>query len=149
MSQVSGGNKEDCQTASQADGTEIREDINEVEAEILGDTITSTIQGNVLRIGFVNINRFPASTSHPKNKQILNIINKSKISIIGMAEANWNWNKLKERDKWHNRIRDWWETQRIILAFNTKDNIITSDFQQMYYPRIWRMYIGIVRLLEK
>jgi hypothetical protein len=130
MSQVGGGIEEDCQPALQAKGTEtIREDINEVEAEIFGDTITSKIQGNVLRIGFLNINGFPASTSHPKNKQILIIINQYRINIIGMAETNRNWNRLKEKDKWQNRTRGWWETQRTVLAFNTRDSILASDFQ--------------------
>lgn len=100
-----------------------------MEAEIFGDNITGTIQKHMLRIGFVNINGFPASADHPKNNQILNIINQLKISIIGMAETNRNWSRLKESDKWQSRTRGWWETQRTIMAYNTKDSVITSDFQ--------------------
>jgi hypothetical protein len=121
--------EEDCHTTPNTEETErTRDDISETEVEYFGDQISGHISSNILRIGFININGFPVSAQDPKNKQILNIINKTKLSIIGMVETNRCWHKLSEKDKWQDRTRGWWETQQTILAYNHTENI-SSDFQ--------------------
>jgi hypothetical protein len=126
------GGQEDCHSTVGQDSIAARTeriDVTTPEVEIFGDRMTRTITGNTLRIGFININGIPASSQHPKNHELLNSINTSKLSIVGLAETNRCWHKLKDKDKWQERTRGWWETQNSVLSYNTKDGEISSEFQ--------------------
>ncbi len=124
------GGEEDCQTTSEAQIIEDeRIDITNTEVEIFGDAIAGNKTRNTLRIGFININGIPSSAHHPKNKELLNSINSTKLSIIGLAETNRCWHKMRIQDKWQERTRGWWETQRTALSYNTKDNELATEFQ--------------------
>jgi hypothetical protein len=121
--------EDDCNSNTQAEEPiGIREDITVAELEYLGDNMKSKSR-NTLRIGFININGVPESSNHHKNKQILNIINDSNIDILGMSELNRCWHKLRISDRWQERTRGWWETQKTVLAYNLNDNELSSDFQ--------------------
>jgi hypothetical protein len=110
----------------ESDSTRI--DIDRESNEHFGDQIKIK-QDQTIRIGFININGLPMTTDNPKNKIIYNSITNKQINIIGLAETNRCWHKLKEKDKWKNRTRGWWESSHSTFGYNTRDGDIATTFQ--------------------
>jgi hypothetical protein len=80
-----------------------------------------TVQEGQIRLVFVNINGFPAKADHPKNSMIKESITRTGASIIGMAETNICWKKLRGKDRWEERSFGWWENMRSLTCHNSHD----------------------------
>ncbi len=107
----------------------IREDILEERNEQFGDQLRKINPIQTLWIGFININRMPLTSEHPKNKLIYNSIENKQISILGLTELNRCWHLLPDKDKWNERTRGWWESSHSTISYNRKDTILASAFQ--------------------
>jgi hypothetical protein len=104
---------------SEPDSTQIG--IDRESNEHFGDQISQINQDQTIRL--------PMTTDNPKNKIIYNTITNKQINIIGLAETNRCWHKLKEKDRWKNRTRGWWESSHCVFGYNMKDGDIASAFQ--------------------
>ena len=58
------------------------------------------VQEDSIRLVFANINGIPPTADHPKNSMIKAAITKTGASIIGFAETNISWNKLRGDNRW-------------------------------------------------
>ena len=76
------------------------------------------VQGESIRLIFANIHGIPSTADHPKNSMIRAAINKTGASIIGLAETNLSWNKLKGNNRWEERSLGWWEDMTSITSHN-------------------------------
>lgn len=110
--------------------TDSREDIDIETKEHFGDKVKKINQEETLRIGFVNINGLPPTTANPKNRNIYNAITNKQIGILGLSEVNKCWHLMKEKDKWRNRTRGWWECSHNVFGYNRND----SDFSSVFQP---------------
>ena len=72
-----------------------------------------------IRLLFANINGIPATADHPKNSMIKASITKTGASIIGFAETNLCWKKLRGKERWEERSYGWWEDMRSVTSHNT------------------------------
>ena len=93
-----------------------------------GDFPGKVPEGNV-RLLFVNIYGIPPKADHPKNTQIREAIDKFGASIVGLAETNLCWKKIRGKDRWEERSRGWWENMRGITAHN-----VLESPKQFYQP---------------
>ena len=77
------------------------------------------IQDEHLRLLFVNINGIPTTADNPKNTMIRESINRTGASIVGFAETNTSWRKLRGKNRWEERSFGWWENMRSVTSHNT------------------------------
>ena len=54
-----------------------------------------------------------------KNSMIRESINKTGATIVGFAESNVSWRKLRGQDRWEERSFGWWEDMRCVTSHNT------------------------------
>ena len=80
------------------------------------------IQEDSIRLVFANINGIPPTADHPKNSMIKAAITKTGASIIGFAETNISWNKLRGDNRWEERSFGWWEDMVSLTSNNTLDS---------------------------
>ena len=79
------------------------------------------IQEGSIRLLFANIHGISANAAHPKNSMIKTAITNSGASIIGFAETNISWNKLRGYNRWEERSLGWWEDMNSITNNNTME----------------------------
>ena len=94
---------------------------------IWGDTIGAK-QQQTLRLGFQNINTFPASANAPKNAQIHQFLRNKEFDMFGMAEINRHWKNVPTERGIHEQTWRWCEHKHISYAFNTTERPST-EFQ--------------------
>ena len=74
-----------------------------------GDSLAGiTKQDKTIRIGFVNIRGFGASSTSAKNKQFAWFAQQYGFDVLGTAENNVNWKALPIGDRPFERSRGWW-----------------------------------------
>ena len=66
------------------------------------------------------------------------MIDKYKIDIMGVAETNVNWRKVKHQDRLYERSKSWWEASRVHHASNLTDK--TSPKHQ--FGRVANFSVG-------
>ena len=76
---------------------------------------------NILRICHININGVTQTTKNPKNQHIREFINTYELDHVGLAETNCNWSNMEEQDQWHNRVQNWWNRSKSVVAHNSAD----------------------------
>lgn len=86
-----------------------------------GDLPGKVHEGQV-RLCFANIYGIPATADHPKNTQLRESINRLNASVIGLAETNIHWKKVKGKDRWEERRRGWWENDKHIISNNQMES---------------------------
>ena len=96
--------------------------------EEFGDTI-GIAQEQVLRIGHININGLPESKDDAKNELFCLAMAEHDMHIVGVTETNKCWHLLEEEDRWKSRSKGWWESSSTVIAYNIKDNELSSPFQ--------------------
>jgi hypothetical protein len=85
-------------------------------------------EDNHLHVVFPNINRFPMSASNPKNDTIRACLKGLQADIVGMVEMGINWHKHPTRDHLWEHTRDWFEANKISVAYN-KNKAIPQPVQ--------------------
>ena len=80
------------------------------------------IQEGSIRLAFANIHGISSNAAHPKNSMIRTAITNMGASIIGLAETNVSWNKLRGNNRWEERSLGWWEDMISITNHNTMGN---------------------------
>ena len=88
--------------------------------DFYGDDIDEK-EDSALRFIHININNIPESIHAPKNQHLFQAINNSQADIVGMTEVGRCWHLLKEKEKWTERVKKWWENSKSTIAYNTKD----------------------------
>ena len=58
-----------------------------------------------------------------KSADVREWLNVSDVDIMGMTETNVNWSKVDKKDKIWQRIRGWFESLDLSVAYNCKDTI--------------------------
>ena len=96
--------------------TQINTDTSDFD--IWGD---ENCESHSLRVGFINIQTFPANLQHHKNNNIRNLIHDYKLSILGLAEINLYWPALTHDQQMVERTRSWFERVSTYTACN-KEN---------------------------
>ena len=90
---------------------------NEDGSKHFGD-YQGVVQEGHVRLLFANIQGIPSTEDHPKNLIIREAITKTGASIIGLAETNVSWKKLRGKNRWEERSFGWWEDMRSITSHN-------------------------------
>ena len=98
------------------DSSDQRTDILTPSSEYKGDPIEEK-QNNHFRIGVINIHGIPKHHNHPKNINIKETINNYNFDFIGITETNYYWPLVSPDNKWHERIRTWWNRSKTELAY--------------------------------
>ena len=74
-----------------------------------------------MRCAFININGLPQKVNTPKERQLQKFITDYDIDIMGVAEVNLHWSKLRQQERWEERTAGCWEHSRVSMAYNTND----------------------------
>ena len=82
-----------------------------------------------MRISFVNVNGIGSYRGHKKSKGIRHYIQQMEIDVMGLAETNVNWGKVRSKDTLWDRTKSWAENRRIGVSFNTRQTLVTP-YQQ-------------------
>ena len=56
-----------------------------------------------MRCAFININGLPQKVNTPKERQLQKFITDYDIDIMGVAEINLHWSKLRQQERWDGR----------------------------------------------
>lgn len=76
---------------------------------------------HTIRIAQLNVRSVPHTSADEANNDLIELINKFQIDIIGLQELNKKWHVLPEEDRWHQRTRTWWESRHAALAYYVED----------------------------
>ena len=63
----------------------------------------------MIRISFVNVNGIGAFKGHEKSKGVQNYIKQMEVDVMGIAETNVNWGKVRSKDSLWDRTKLWAE----------------------------------------
>ena len=83
-----------------------------------------------VRICFVNINGIGMYKKSEKSEDIRQFMTKKKVDVMGLAETNVNWSRVRTSDTLWERTRTWHEHRIISISYNTKDTVGKSRKQQ-------------------
>ena len=99
-------------------GNQTKTKMDNCNSDIWGD---ENCNNHSLRVGFINIQSFPANLQHHKNNNIRNLIHDYKLSVLGLAEVNLFWPALTHEQQLIERTRTWFEIVSTYTAYN-KEN---------------------------
>ena len=86
-----------------------------------GNNLSNIKKDSELLCVFNNINGLPRTPDQPKEKFLWQLITHYDIDIMGWAEVNLHWNKVRHKERWEEQSVGWWENFRTGMAFNTED----------------------------
>ena len=82
-----------------------------------------------IRISFVNINGIGVRAKSEKSEDIRRFMVEKKVDVMGLAETNVNWGCVEGKDTLWDRTKQWAETRRIGVAYNT-NQLLNRKHQQ-------------------
>ena len=85
---------------------------------------------NTTRVCFININGIGHKKKSYKGEEIRKFMESSKVDVMGMAETNVNWSKVKNTDTLWERTRSWFEHRSISVSYNRKNGAGKQRKQQ-------------------
>ena len=78
----------------------------------------------------MNVNGIGCSKSSCKSDDIRHFMDKKEVDVMGLAETNVNWAKVRNKDTLWERTRSWFEHRVLSVAYNTTDRIGKKRHQQ-------------------
>lgn len=79
-----------------------------------------------VRISFVNVNGIGSYRGHAKSEGIRSYIKEQEVDVMGLAETNVNWGKVRAKDSIWDRTKMWAQNRRIGVSYNTTQKINTT-----------------------
>ena len=86
----------------------------------VGDVSWKNKEG-VVRLAFQNVQGFGFDKRARKFKSIYQFIKKYSVDMIGMAEANTFWPKVKMTSRLYERTKEWFEARYLKVGYNSND----------------------------
>ena len=86
-------------------------------------------EDKTIRISFVNVNGIGRWAKSAKSEDIKRHIKDREIDAIGLCELGINWNKVHSAHTLWDRTKQWVNTRRIAVAYNTTERV-TNRVQQ-------------------
>ena len=80
-------------------------------------------QEKTIRISFVNVNGIGAEAKHEKSEGIRRYMVNNTVDVMGLAETNVNWGCVENKDTLWDRTKQWVESRRIGVAYNTTQRL--------------------------
>ena len=90
------------------------------EGDAVGDVRWTDKEG-VVRLAFQNVQGFGFDKRARKFKSIYQFVKKYAVDMIGMAEANTFWPKVKTHLSLYERTKEWFEARHLKTSYNQKD----------------------------
>ena len=79
------------------------------------------------RICFANVRGIGLQAKHPKSEEIRMFMDENTVDIMGLAETNVNWGKVRNRDTLWDRTKQWFRDRKIGVSYNTRQRITTRE----------------------
>ena len=86
----------------------------------VGDVSWKNKEG-VVRLAFQNVQGFGFDKRARKYKSIYQFIKKYSVDMIGMAETNTYWPKVKMTARLYERTKEWFKARYLKVGYNSKD----------------------------
>ena len=83
--------------------------------------ICSKKQKGAIRFMFQNINGIGYTSKSIKCNSIRKLIVKNNVDVMGLAETNINWGKIRRPQTLPQTCKRWFESSRVTTAYNLKD----------------------------
>ena len=79
-----------------------------------------------VRISFVNVNGIGSKAKSSKSEDIRQYMVENDVDVMGLAETNVNWGKVRNKDTLWDRTKQWFSNRRIGVAYNTHQKLSTN-----------------------
>ena len=76
-----------------------------------------------IRVSFVNVNGIGSFAKHEKSEGIRRHMVEKEVDIMGLAETNVNWKKVRNKDTLWDRTKEWVPDRRIGVSYNLHQRV--------------------------
>ena len=87
-------------------------------------------KSNTTRICLVNINGVGMKKNSKKSEEVRMFMEEHSVDVMGLAETNVKWSKVRASDTLWDRTKSWFEHRALAVSYNMKDGVSTTKRQQ-------------------